>query len=459
MEINGDAFEMDKAALMHYKENLIFILKKNTTMHEKLSYLQSFEDLGVMKLGCIDSNDHNYRRFIDKLEECGIRFIEQRVPLDDSPYDSVSILYDLNDLEIIEEIRMEAYKRSGNYRFTIEAGEAETRIADSELIRDKAVMIIENLNFFEKTLLKLKCEDISPAFNFHEEERCSDDGEVSFSVLFRDAKVMDPEGNNDLCRAYLNTMISLYGYNGEHIMDHIIADMDVEAAIDLGADTGETLYIAGANEGRIKHYIEINRNGFGMYVSTIKDGKRSDAMMEPIEKYSSNREDPDYEAKLLLALKEIPSKTVILTAKELNEHLISAERNIESAQPMVHADERVIAQREKALVEIIDEVIRENMAASCQYDFLKSGQDKFGYYINEAGTILKACIDKTIPDGYEPDVILSINAILDQAGMDAGGYENALEALYSHNVYSHEAGISRNIDDHEKHIVAGKEER
>ena len=74
MEINDDAFEMDKAALMHYKENLIFILKKNTTMHEKLSYLQSFEDLGVMKLGCIDSNDHNYRRFIDRLEECGIRF-------------------------------------------------------------------------------------------------------------------------------------------------------------------------------------------------------------------------------------------------------------------------------------------------------------------------------------------------------------------------------------------------
>lgn len=34
---------------------------------------------------------------IDKLEECGIRFIEQRVPLDDSPYDSVSILFDLND--------------------------------------------------------------------------------------------------------------------------------------------------------------------------------------------------------------------------------------------------------------------------------------------------------------------------------------------------------------------------
>ena len=96
MEINGDIFEMDKAALMHYKENLIFILKKNTAMHEKLSYLQSFEDLGFMKLGCIDSNDYNYRRFIDKLEECGIRFIEQRVPLDDSPYDSVSILYDLN---------------------------------------------------------------------------------------------------------------------------------------------------------------------------------------------------------------------------------------------------------------------------------------------------------------------------------------------------------------------------
>ena len=167
MEISRDSLDISGTALLKYKNNLISVLKKNAVMHEKLSILQSFEDLGIMRIGCIDSNDSNYRRFTDRLEECGIRFVEQKVPLDDSPYDSVSILYDLNDLEIIEEIRMEAYKRAANYRITLDAEDAQIRIAESDLIRDKAVMTIENLNFFEKTLLKLKCEDISPAFNFN----------------------------------------------------------------------------------------------------------------------------------------------------------------------------------------------------------------------------------------------------------------------------------------------------
>ena len=56
-------------------------------------------------------------------------------------------------------------------------------------------------------------------------------------------------------------------------------------------------------------------------------------------------------------------------------------------------------------------------------------------------------------------MILSINAILDQAGMEAGSYENALEALYSHNAHSHEAGIHRTMDARENHIIAGAGER
>lgn len=429
-----------KAALESFHRNLITVFKKNGGMKDAVSVLKSFdpEMTGIYSLGDIDNTDRSYLNFLRLLSDYGISYVEARVSTDGSPNESAYIIYNIDDQYMVEELRLIALEQARNYRLTLDSKEAENRIASSTVIKDKNLMTITGLNFYEKELLLERCKDISPGYLIHEEETLDEDGTVKYNLSVRDSRVLAGDKyEKDICKVYLYSMVSLYGYNGNKIIDHFNADLLVKEMIDLSVRNGNTVYVAGANEERIKHYIEINPSGFSAYLSVIRDGKRYDAYMQPESIFKCRREAPEYEEKLLSALGRIPSKTVLTTAKELSTHLNSRTRSIDSAQPTVGRDEYIAATREKELVDIIDEAIRDRFFPVEQQGI--SGQDKFELYKDEAINILNSCINGTVPQGYDPSVVLSINAILDEAGIDKSNYIEVAEALGMHEAYTHEA--------------------
>ena len=67
MEINGDAFEMDKAALMHYKENLI--VKSEYQSAETRKSFSAFKlkiEREYMSEHAAYRTEHNRRRHISQ---------------------------------------------------------------------------------------------------------------------------------------------------------------------------------------------------------------------------------------------------------------------------------------------------------------------------------------------------------------------------------------------------------
>ena len=443
--------DYDNKALESFHRNLITVLKRKGGTKEAVSILESFgpKMTGIYKLGDIDSTDRSYLNFIKLLSEYGIPYVEARLNTDGTPDESVYILYDLNDQYMVEELRLKALDQALSYRFTLDGIEAEERIASNDRIKDKDLLTIKGLNYYEKELMLERCREISAGYLIHEEEGMDEDGTVKFDLTVRDSKVLtDEKHGRDLCRIYLQTMISLYGYNGNKIVNHLNAELDVKEMIELNTNNGNTVYVVGANEGRIKHYIEINPDGFTMFSSTIRDGKRSDAYMHPQERYRCRKEDDMYEEHLLLALRRIQSKTVLTSAKELSAHLGSNKRNIESLQPEVGRDEYIAATREREMADIIDEAIRERCFEELQ-DAI-NGEDKFEIYKEEASSILKSCTNGTIPDDYDPSLILAINSMLDEAGLDKSNYEDVPEAISMHEAYTHEARIRELSNDREE---------
>ena len=438
-------------ALECFHRNLVSVLKRRGDTKEAVSMLEAFgpKMTGIYSLGDTDSTDRSYLSFIKLLSEHGIPYVEVRINTDGTPNESAYILYDLNEQYFVEELRLKALDQALNYRFTLDGKEAEERVASSDRIKDKNLLTIKGLNYFEKELMLERCREISQGYLIHEEERADEDGTVKFDLTVRDSKVLTEERYGmDLCKVYLQTMISLYGYNGNKIVNHLNAELNAKELIDLNVNNGNTVYVVGANEGRIKHYIEINPDGFTMFSSTMRDGKRLDAYMKPQERYRCRKEDEMYEEHLLSALRRIPSKTVLTSMKELSFHLRSKKRNIESLQPEVGRDEYIAATREKEMADIIDEAIRERSFADMQS--VLNGEDKFEIYKEEASNILKACVNGTIPKGYDPSLVLTINSMLDEAGIDKSNYEDVPEAISEHEAYSHEAEIRNVCKDREE---------
>lgn len=438
-------------ALECFHRNLVSVLKRRGDTKEAVSMLEAFgpKMTGIYSLGDTDSTDRSYLSFIKLLSEHGIPYVEVRINTDGTPNESAYILYDLNEQYFVEELRLKALDQALNYRFTLDGKEAEERVASSDRIKDKNLLTIKGLNYFEKELMLERCREISQGYLIHEEERADEDGTVKFDLTVRDSKVLTEERYGmDLCKVYLQTMISLYGYNGNKIVNHLNAELNAKELIDLNVNNGNTVYVVGANEGRIKHYIEINPDGFTMFSSTMRDGKRLDAYMKPQERYRCRKEDEMYEEHLLSALRKIPSKTVLTSMKELSAHLRSKKRNIESLQPEVGRDEYIAATREKEMADIIDEAIRERSLADMQSAL--NGEEKFEIYKEEASNILTACVNGTIPKGYDPSLILTINSMLDEAGIDKSNYEDVPEAISEHEAYSHEAEIREVCKDREE---------
>ena len=100
------------------------------------------------------------------------------------------------------------------------------------------------------------------------------------------------------------------------------------------------------------------------------------------------------------------------------------------------------------MADIIDEAIRER----CFEEFQDAinGEDKFEIYKEEASSILKSCTNGTIPDDYDPSLILAINSMLDEAGLDKSNYEDVPEAISMHEAYTHEARMRELSNDREE---------
>ena len=205
--------EYDNKALESFHRNLITVLKRKGGTKEAVSILESFgpKMTGIYKLGDIDSTDRSYLNFIKLLSEYGIPYVEARLNTDGTPDESAYILYDLNDQYMVEELRLKALDQALSYRFTLDGIEAEERIASNDRIKDKDLLTIKGLNYYEKELMLERCREISAGYLIHEEEGMDEDGTVKFDLTVRDSKVLtDEKHGRDLFSIYLQTMISLY---------------------------------------------------------------------------------------------------------------------------------------------------------------------------------------------------------------------------------------------------------
>ena len=421
-----------REAVKKYYRNLRSVLEKHPEREAELGILNTIgeENMGFLSLGSPDGR--SFANFIKLLDEYGISYIGHSIQLEEDR--SIILIMDRKDLMLAEQLRLEAYKEACSYRFCMERKEAEEKIASSDSVKDRNLFMIKGLNLFEKELLKRNCAHISPGFNIYEEEH-SEYGSVTYDITVRESKAVDIEGT-DFCRAYLGMMVSLYGYNGSKVINHIREDLNVEASIKLNSESDRVFYVVGANETGLKHYIEVSSGGFGSYISSYKNGRRTDTPMGP--SYFGDRSDPEYEEKLAYILEEIPSKTIISTSKELDAHLRNSIRTAEHLK--VTLDDKAIADTEREIVGIIDEYIKDRIREEMSKGIKNRGSEWFRRYMTEAVNVINEGMSHGSDDRDIFEPALLVKGLLESEGMDIKEYGDVIDALERHEFFAYEAG-------------------
>ena len=198
----------------------------------------------------------------------------------------------------------------GKYFQEYNAVEMENVIANAN-IQDKSIYHIEGLDYYEKTVLQNKCNDITRGFMVGSEER--PDGK--YNIAIRGSYVYDAKSSHDLCHSMLSASLSLYGSN--EIIKKMQIDHDVKMTDLIAHLKGceKPHYIIGKYD--VDNYITIDQTGFTVTNTNLdKDNNRHDNNEIHID-----INDPDYERELMRYRDEIMDEQIIDDPRLLQTHI------------------------------------------------------------------------------------------------------------------------------------------
>ncbi|MCR5670700.1 MAG: hypothetical protein K6G10_06810 [Butyrivibrio sp.] len=357
-----------------------------------------------------------------ELSKQGIGFIEVM--------DESTLVVKTPDIDRIREINRDILKEKGNYYQEIDGNEMERIFAKSDKIPDKTMMTLHGLDKYEYETLKNKCNDITKGFMVGLTKENSDE----YALSIHAAKTYNPDPNKmDFCKAYASMALSLYGANSDVKRQQIDADEKLDKTIASLKGCENTHYVIGVDDPR--KFIEINAQGFELHRIRMVGGK-----IENMQVMEVRNDSPDYEIELQKCLDGIYNKAIIDNDDKLFEHISVKQRNFNPLRPEKSETQAHIADMEKKVVQISNEMIKSGPKAKLISKM--PPKEAFEAYREEMFAILTSVMDgKEIP-GYDVKNTDRLLSCFKEAGVEPNEYMLAAGALRKFEAEQHKASLT-----------------
>lgn len=365
------------------------------------------------------------------------------------------ILIDRADRDAVAAVNRECLIAKSNYYQVVGKDEMEDAIARSPKIKDKGILEIKGLSFYEMECLKHKCNDISKGFTVGVQQQ--ENG--TYNMVVRTGKVYeyDPE-RTDFCEAAARYAMSLYGPNFQVKVQQIQDDARTDVLIAGLKDDDKEHWLMSANRSdRYVHFIperdengNITKHRFE-YVELSKHiGKNGRPIWTPEVKNERDSNDQDYEVELLRATDRINDKVIIDDPVVFGEMMTSPEKVVDTDRKQKTFEQARTAEGERIIADKINVMIKN----SGLIDMSKlTPQQAFEKYRAEFAMILTAAKERKFLDGYDKKDVVDITHTAIEHNMDLGAYEEAMDRWNAMNIDEREAKRQR-----VKTVEASKEE-
>ena len=236
------------------------------------------------------------------------------------------------------------------------------------------------------------------------------------------------DGAVDICTIMLDTVMKTTGPNGSR--NSYYAELEEEYRLRLaknfqepGVNLNRTpLWIIGKGT----QFIKITATGFSYGHAIVQDDK-----VNLREELQAEDNQPDYRQLLISYTRRIPYKVFTYNTEAVIYHFQNKTEDDEldladiSPEPIYYVWKR----GEQQLVKELDKIMTRKL--NNEEIMIMDGRwhEKFSRYMAEAQAVLQALSIGRLPPGYEPGDLATIRSILDKHKMEAGMYEQGIEAL------------------------------
>ena len=394
-------------------EALITYLEFHAKTEEQRILAKYLKDGGTLAF-CTDKVDAG--KLMYELEKEGIAKIKTN---------NGRVIVRREDLPKVAKIERRLIVAEGRYYQMVPYEEMSDAVARSDS-KNKNLFVVNGLDHYEIESLKNKCNSIKAGFQVATEKTGKDSYKfaVKESELYKEPRYLSSgkqKQDKDFSRAYLESMLSLYGPNRENKLKQIDADRKFDDDILARVNSGEVSYIISVDDP--KKYIELNATGFTVCnVSYTEDGKY---VVNKDVNSTVSTQDPNFTYELQRETDAMYNKAILSDNDTLNKHLSTKERNIVTDRPGLSGKMFAYAKANDKLAETIDKMVR---AKVNQIGYEKA-EDKFNAYVEKSKEILSDLINDKQIEGYDEKDVSKLEAIINEKEIDRDDYSSCVETF------------------------------
>lgn len=376
-----------------------------------------------------------------------------------------TILIKTSDLEKVVKLNFEALASRCNYFVSLEGSKLETSLAKNPNIKSKELLELKDLNDVEFKILRDKCNlqgrNITVGVDTKklEQSACTD-------VLLHSSTVYNnSHTEGDLCKAYLEMALTLYGPNGPQKLKEAREDDKFDKQLLEKIENlqpGDTIIINDRENPH--HYMEITTEGVKTYqeIDANNGAEKESILKATIDKEqffnkSSGKYDlTSYYAHIMVMNDELKSKE--LFEKQGSD---TAEDRALNARKWYHTDmrrnrrENTISTFQDKFADAMDVAIKEANADKVWSDC----EQAFNDYKKNVSDILSALKNDTIPTNLKvtDDSFNKLKGLLEeyQEVISINHLDNVKSFFDSDHIESHH----RNAEDRTEELKRVEEEK
>lgn len=288
------------------------------------------------------------------------------------------------DYEKMADFNHMANIERGNYYKECDKKDLIASVAFSDS-KDKSIYEFKNLDFYDKTVLRNKCNGIMKGFMVGTER--NKDG--TYNVAVKSRYLYNARSGNDLCHALLKSALSLHTENERVKKTQIKHDLMISKEVSALKGCREPHYIVSRKDP--SQFITIDSNGFSYTEVNVIHGERHDHPVRQVDFDS-----PDYEPELEKYLSTIFDKAIITDLVQLNDHIVKKFPVNDNKRPTKELSE---CERSRAYHEIgsaLDGMIKRKLGE-------QNPEKGLERYYAELRKICAAVKEDRYPAGYTKD--------------------------------------------------------
>lgn len=330
------------------------------------------------------------------------------------------------DKDKVYDLNVSLNLAKGNYYNEVSAKHFETAIAetDQRLSGNKKVIELSGLDRYQTEVLTNKCNDINRGFTVGVEENIDGTGRMVIRADNAFKKDLSDK-KTDFAKAYLKSVISLYGPNMLEKMAEIDADKEIDDKVAELKNDPASYYLISVDDP--SKYIELGNTDF-QYYKVGPDGKeRIEAQVD--------KTDLNYEYELQRCMDEMKNRAIISSREELDKHLATKERTVDSIRPERNQEAINRTAANDILVAEINELVRPEAEGVFEKDGAFSA---FQYYQQRSSDVLDQAING-VDHGFNKEDIEALKGELSKRGVDIYEYAECERHLENVNAIEREA--------------------